>query len=409
MRKPRILAMVMAGGEGTRLNPLTAERSKPAVPFGGRYRIVDFVLSSLVNSGIYSIYLLVQYKSQSLIDHINQAWVLSPVIPEQFITIVPLQMHEGPEWYQGTADAVYQNLRLIERNAPDLVAVFGADHIYRMNIRQMVQFHLDHDADISVSAIPVPLSDACSFGVIATDEDGRITEFQEKPCQPAPMSKDPRHAFCSMGNYLFKTEILIEALRAAKQRGESDFGKHVLPRLLKTQKLYAYNFAENRIPGIRDYEEQSYWRDVGTLDAYYHASQDILGCEPRFNLFNPSWPICSSPYQGPTARILEGFISNSIIGSGTLIKGATIRDSIIRREVLLEEDVEVTDSVIMDYTIVRCGTRLNRVIVDRDNTIELGDRIGFDHELDRQRFHVTESGIVVVPHGHYDPTNARYF
>jgi len=409
MRNPKILAMVMAGGEGSRLSPLTVERSKPAVPFGGRYRIVDFVLSSLVNSGIYSIYLLVQYKSQSLIEHINQAWVLSPIIPEQFITIVPAQMHEGPEWYQGTADAVYQNLRLIERNAPDLVAVFGADHIYRMNIRQMVQFHLDHDADISISAIPVPLSDACSFGVLATDSEGLITEFQEKPCQPAAMSGDPNRAFCSMGNYLFKTEVLLEALREAKQRGESDFGKHVLPRLLNTHRLYAYNFEENSIPGVRDYEEQTYWRDVGTLDAYYSASQDVLGSEPRFNLFNPSWPICSSSYQGPTARILEGFISNSIVGSGTLIKGATIRNSIIRREVLLEDDVEVTDSVIMDYTIVRRGARLNRVIVDRDNTIEPGDHIGFDHEQDRQRFHVTASGIVVVPQGHFDPRNARYF
>ncbi len=401
--------MVMAGGEGKRLNPLTAERSKPAVPFGGRYRIVDFVLSSLVNSGIYSIYLMVQYKSQSLIEHINHAWVLSPIIPEQFITVVPPQMHEGPEWYQGTADAIYQNLRLIERHAPDLVAIFGADHIYRMNVQQMVQFHEERGADITLSAIPVPVRDASSFGVLATDTDGRIKTFQEKPDQPARMPKDPSRSLCSMGNYLFRTEVLVEALREAKRRGECDFGRHVLPRLLGSHKLYAYDFEGNRIPGLLDYEEPYYWRDVGTLDAYFSASQDVLGREPRFNLFNPSWPICSSAYLGPTARILEGFISNSLVGAGTFIKGATVRNSIIRREVMLEEDVEVIDSVIMDYTVVRQGARLNRAIVDRYNIIEPGDQIGFNPEHDRRRFQVTGSGITVVPQGVFDPHSVRYF
>jgi len=409
MNEPRILAMVMAGGEGTRLQPLTDERSKPAVPFSGRYRIVDFVLSNLLNSRIQSIYLLVQYKSQSLIEHVNQAWVLSPILPDQFVTVVPPQMHEGPEWYQGTADAVFQNLRLIERHAPDLVAVFGADHIYRMDIRQMVQFHQEHSADVTLSAIPAAIETASAFGVLATDSEGRITQFQEKPARPSPMQRDPNRAFCSMGNYLFKTEVLIEALREARQRGESDFGRHVLPRLLGTHRIYAYNFGENRVPGIREYEEQAYWRDVGTLDTYFSASQDVLGQEPRFNLYNPDWPICSSAYQGPTARILEGVISNSIIGSGTLIKGATVRNSVIRRDVLLEEDVEVLDSVIMDYNIIRRGARLNRVIIDRDNIIEPGDHIGFDRDHDRQRFHVTESGIVVLPQGRFDPNNARYF
>lgn len=212
-----------------------------------------------------------------------------------------------------------------------------------------------------------------------------------------------------MGNYLFKTEVLIEALREAKQRGEADFGKHVLPRLLNTHKLFAYNFEENRIPGVRDYEEKAYWRDVGTLDAYFGASQDVLGPEPPFNLFNPSWPIRSSTSQSPPARFLEGYVHNSIVGPGVLIKGATLRNSIIRREVLLGEDVEIVDSVIMDNTVIRRGVRLNRVIIDRDNTIEPGDHIGFDHDRDRQRFLVTESGIVVVPQGHYDPKNARYF
>jgi glucose-1-phosphate adenylyltransferase len=409
VKGPRILAMVMAGGEGTRLHPLTAERSKPAVPFGGRHRIVDFVLSNLINSGIHSIYLLVQYKSQSLIDHINHAWELAALLSDLFVTVVPPQMHEGPEWYQGTADSVFQNLRLIERHNPDLVAVFGADHIYRMDVGQMVKFHLQRQADVTLSAIPMPLQDACSFGVIVTDYKGLVTEFQEKPAQPSPMIDDPSRAFCSMGNYLFKTEVLIKALLEGRERGENDFGRHVLPRLLHTHRIFAYNFEDNQVPGVRAYEDQSYWRDVGTLDAYFGASQDVLGQEPRFNLFNPSWPIRSSTYQGPTARFLEGSIFNSIVGPGTLIKGATLRNSIIRREVLLEEDVEVCDSVIMDYNIIRRGARLNRVIIDRDNIIECDDRIGFDHDRDRQRFHVTDSGIVVVPRGRFDATNARCF
>lgn len=409
MPSARILALVMAGGEGKRLHPLTAEHSKPAVPFGGRYRIVDFVLSNLLNSGIHSIYLLVQYKSQSLIEHANQAWVLSPILPDQFVTIVPPQMHEGPKWYQGTADAVFQNLRLIERHAPDLVAVFGADHIYRMDVRQMTRFHLQRDADVTLSAIPVPISQANAFGVVVADPEGRITQFQEKPATPSPMPQDPGRAFCSMGNYLFKTEVLVEALREASRRGEFDFGRHVLPRLLATHRLYAYNFEDNRVPGVRDYEEQAYWRDVGTLDAYFNATQDVLGKKPRFNLFNPYWPICSSTYQGPTARIQEGHIFNSIVASGTLIMGATVRNSVIRREVLLEEDVEVTDCVILDHTIIRRGARLNRVIIDSFNTIGAGERIGFDMEHDRRRFQVTESGITVLPQGQFDASAVRYF
>ena len=409
MTSSRILAIVMAGGEGKRLHPLTAEHSKPAVPFGGRYRIVDFVLSNLLNSGIHSIYLLVQYKSQSLIEHANQAWVLSPILPDQFVTVVPPQMHEGPKWYQGTADAVFQNLRLIERHAPDLVAVFGADHIYRMDVRQMTRFHLQHNADVTLSAIPVPISQANAFGVVVADQEGRITQFQEKPANPSPMPQDPGRAFCSMGNYLFKTEALVEALREASRRGEFDFGRHVLPRLLATHRLYAYNFEDNHVPGVRDYEEQAYWRDVGTLDAYFNATQDVLGNEPRFNLFNPYWPICSSTYQGPTARIQEGHIFNSIVASGTLIKGATVRNSVIRREVLLEEDVEVTDCVILDHTIIRRGAHLNRVIIDSFNTIGAGECIGFDLEHDRQRFQVTESGITVLPQGQFDASAVRYF
>ena len=405
---PTILALVLAGGEGSRLHPLTAVRSKPSVPFGGRYRIVDFVLSNLVNSGIKSIYLLVQYKSQSLIEHVNHAWTLSNAIPDQFVTVVPPQMREGPEWFQGTADAVYQNLNLIESRAPDMVAVFGADHIYRMDVRQMVNFHMRNEADVSVAAIPVPLGLASSFGVITADKTGRVSNFLEKPEQPAPMPGRPDCAYGSMGNYLFNTRVLKEALLEASERGENDFGRHILPRLIRSHKVYAYDFADNKVPGIRDYEERAYWRDVGTIEAYYAAHMDLLGLEPRFNVFNSNWRIFSSGYQGPTSKIIDGHIQNSMIGAGSIIKGGKISNSIIRREVMIEEGVELEGCIIMDYTIIRKGAKLRGVIVDRHNTIAAGTRIGYDRNADRERYHVSESGLVVVARG--DELNTgRYF
>jgi len=405
---PAILALVLAGGEGSRLYPLTGPRSKPSVPFAGRYRIVDFVLSNLVNSGIHSIYLLVQYKSQSLIEHVNHAWTLSNAIPDQFVTVVPPQMREGPEWFQGTADAVYQNLNLIESRAPDIVAVFGADHIYRMDVRQMVSFHQRNGADVSVAAIPIPIRQASSFGVITAGSDGRISDFIEKPENPVPMLARADCAYGSMGNYLFNTAVLKQALLEARDRGESDFGRHILPRLIRSHKVYAYDFSTNHIPGVRDYEEPGYWRDVGTIEAYYAAHMDMLGIEPRFNIFNPKWRIFSSGYQGPTSRIIDGRIQNSVIGAGAIVKGGSIRNSIIRREVMIEEDVEVEGCIIMDYTIIRKGARLNRVIVDRYNIILAGTQIGYDSAVDRARYHVSESGLVVVPKG--DEANiSRYF
>ncbi|MHB1174376.1 MAG: glucose-1-phosphate adenylyltransferase [Sulfuriferula sp.] len=405
---PTILALVLAGGEGSRLHPLTAVRSKPSVPFGGRYRIVDFVLSNLVNSGIKSIYLLVQYKSQSLIEHVNHAWTLSNAIPDQFVTVVPPQMREGPEWFQGTADAVYQNINLIESRAPDMVAVFGADHIYRMDVRQMVKFHQQNGADVSVAAIPVPLNLAPSFGVIIANSDGRVSDFIEKPTQPVPMPGRSDCAYGSMGNYLFNTAVLKEALLEARERGENDFGRHILPRLIRSHKVYAYDFATNRIPGTRDYEEPAYWRDVGTIEAYYAAHMDLLGLEPHFNVFNPKWRIFSSGYQGPTSKIIGGHVQNSMIGAGAIIKGGSIRNSIIRREVIIEEDVELEDCIVMDYTIIRRGARLRRVIVDRYNTIAADTQIGYDSDADRVRYHVSESGLVVVKKGNELDTS-RYF
>ncbi len=378
----KILAMVLAGGQGSRLYPLTAERSKPAVPFGSRYRIADFVLSNLVNSEIRSIYLLVQYKSQSLIEHVNKAWGHSHSFPGEFVTVVPPQMREGPEWFQGTADAIFQNINLIEHHGPDLVAVFGADHIYRMDVRQMADFHNSHHAHVSVAAIPVPLAAARGFGIIETGSDGRIAAFLEKPAVPPPMPGDPTHAYGSMGNYLFDTSVLLDALREAKRRGETDFGSHILPRLIHSHRVYAYNFATNHIPG--------------TLDAFYAANQDVLGHAPRFNLFNPRWFINSSNYQGPSPRITRAEIENSVIGAGSLIHGARLKNSILRREVIIEDDVEIEGSIVMDYAVIRRGARLKGVIIDRHNEIAPATRIGFDLAADRARYTVSANGIVVL-------------
>lgn len=399
MKKPKILAFVMAGGEGSRLQPLTADNSKPSLPFGSRYRIVDFVLSNLLNSGIQAIYMLVQYKSQSLIEHVRKAWVVSPMRNEEFVTVVPPQMMRGGDWFQGTADAVYQNINLIQLHDPDLVIVFGADHIYRMDIQQMVDFHYERAADVSVAALPVPIADASAFGVIAADHAGRVSEFQEKPANPAPMPSDPTRSYASMGNYLFDAKILVQALKEANQRGEHDFGHNVLPKLKETHRLFAYDFATNKVPGTKPYEEQAYWRDVGTLDAYFEAHQDLLGLNPRFDMFNPQWRIFSSNYQGPVARLLDAQVHNSVIAAGSMVRQASLRNSLIRREVIIEDDVELEDCVIQDYVWIKRGSRLRRVIVGQYNVIEEGSRIGFDPEIDRQRYTVTADGITVVAPG----------
>jgi len=393
----KVLAMVLAGGQGSRLAPLTAERSKPAVPFAGRYRIVDFVLSNLVNSEIRGIYLLVQYKSQSLIEHVHKAWGHTLSYSGQFITVVPPQMREGPEWFQGTSDAVYQNINLIRNHAPALVAVFGADHIYRMDVRQMIDFHRQNNADVSVAAIPVPLADVSAYGIIDADGAGRISAFLEKPDSAPPMAGDSAHAYGSMGNYLFEAEVLLTALCEAHQRGEHDFARHILPRLIKSHRVFAYNFADNRIAGVAAYEEQAYWRDVGTIDAYFAANRDTLGEQPRFKLFNPQWVINSSNYQGPSARILSARIENSMISAGSLVRDARIRNSILRREVIVEKDVEIDDCIIMDHTLIGRGSRLRHVIVDRYNHLAPNTSIGFDVASDRRKYHLSVGGAVVLP------------
>ncbi len=397
MAYPKILAMIMAGGRGERLFPLTFERSKPAVPFGGRYRIIDFVLSNFINSQIFSIYLLVQYKSQSLIEHVRENWGLSSVMSDHFVTVVPPQMRYGPDWFQGTANAVFQNLNLIRQHKPELVIVFGADHIYRMDIRQMIDFHLERNAHATVAARPVPISEASSFGIIDADKEHRIKDFIEKPTAPPSMPDDPARAYCSMGNYIFNTDILINALIQAERNKEYDFGKQVIPNMLNAgQKLFAYDFETNIIPGSKPYEERGYWRDAGTIKAFWDAHQDMLGEKPLFDIKNEIWPIRPSRNELPALKILGGEITNSIIAEGAIINRSKIINSVIRRGVVIEEGVEVRDSIIMDYVVLKKGCILNKVIVDAHNVIEENVHIGFDSKTPYWRAHLDLSGITVI-------------
>jgi glucose-1-phosphate adenylyltransferase len=286
-----IVAMVLAGGEGTRLYPLTAEHAKPAVPFASGYRLVDFVLSNLVNSRISTIYVLAQYKPESLIKHISAAWAPWFADGEGMIKVLLPRSNTLGGQFKGTADAVYQYLDLVHAHAPDLVAVFAADHVYRMDVRQMVAFHRERCADVTVSAVGVPIRQASNFGVLAATSDGRIRQFHEKPRHAVPMPGDPTRAYASMGNYLFDPEVLEQALEEARRAGGTDFGRDVLPRLCSTHRVHAYDFSENRVPGVQDSEERAYWRDVGTLAALAAAQQDAMGSPPRFNLWNRRWPI----------------------------------------------------------------------------------------------------------------------
>jgi glucose-1-phosphate adenylyltransferase len=400
MARDRVLAMILAGGKGERLQPLTRDRSKPAVPFGGRYRIVDFVLSNFVNSGILSLYVLVQYKSQSLIEHLRTAWRMSGLMPDHFIVAVPPQMRIGEMWYRGSADAVLQNLNLIDDFDPDLVAVFGADHVYRMDVNQMVAFHRDHDADVTVAARPVPVAEASSFGVIGVDATGRVVDFVEKPRTPRPMPGDPGRALVSLGNYLFSRARLVEALLAdARQSTDHDFGKSIIPALVPVARVFAYDFQTNVVPGIKPYEEPGYWRDVGSLDVYWRAHMDLLGETPAFDLDNRRWPIHAARYDGPAARIIGGELENAQVGEGSLVGRATIRNSILGRGVWVNEGALIEDSIVMDFTSVGKGAHLRRAIVDRYNIIPAGHQLGLDPVVDRARYRVDPSGLVVVPRG----------
>jgi len=410
-RRLPVLAMILAGGRGTRLYPLTAKRSKPAVPFGAKYRIVDFVLNNFVNSGIYSIYVLIQYKAQSLTEHIQRYWRFGSFLDDHFIVLVPAQMYLyeelGPVWYRGTADAIYQNLHLIDNHRPETVAVFGGDHIYKMDVRQMLGFHQERDADITIAAYPVPIEEASRFGVIQVDEKGRILSFEEKPQNPKPLPNDPKRALVSMGNYLFKTEVLKTLVRQDAEREDSshDFGKDVLPQALKEgYRLFAYDFFKNKIPGE---EKNTYWKDVGTIDAYFEASMDLVAERPSFDLYNPEWPLRTANLFSPPAKFVreeEGRVGraiNSLIAGGVVVSGGTVRHSVLFRRVRVNSWSQVENSVLFDDVDVGRHAKLKNVIVDKEVRIPSGMELGYDLEADRARgLTVTPGGVVVVPKGY---------
>ena len=416
----RVLAIVLAGGRGERLQPLTKYRSKPAVPFGGRYRIIDFVLSNLVNSGITAIYIMTQYKAQSLISHIQRAWWFVGGAQDSFATVVPAQMQLGDLWYRGTADAIYQNLNLIEQYGADAVAVFGADHIYKMNIRQMLDYHFEHDADATVACMPVPLDQVREFGVVATAADGRIESFLEKP-DPADAPQlpgAPGMALASMGNYIFDTDVLVEVLMEDASRvGAHDFGRSVLPAMAGARRVYAYDFNSNRLPVYRGYgHERPYWRDVGTIGAYFDANMDLRSVTPELNLFNWSWPINSANFNQPPAKFVfdeelrRGVALGSLVSGGCIIAGGSVKNSVLGHNVVVDERAEISEAIIMDNVEIGRGSRLHRVIVDKNVRIPAGITVGFDVDADLARgFHRDESGITVVPKAPETPeSRVRY-
>ena len=401
-----ILGIVLAGGRGERLYPLTEHRAKPAVPFGGRYRIIDFVLSNFVNSGILSIYVLTQFKAQSLLEHLDRGWRASDFLGEHFITSVPAQMRMGEDWYQGTADSVYQNLYLIERHNPKLVAVFGADHIYRMNIRQMIDDHQKKGAHVTVAALPVKIEEAAEkFGVMEVDADWRIIGFEEKPRQPKPIPGEPDFALVSMGNYLFNTVLLVQTLvtDARQESSAHDFGRNILPALISEQRAYAYDFRKNRVPSIQKGEEPSYWRDLGTIEAYYEANMDLCSVNPSFNLYNRSWPLRTVGYGDPPAKFVfdwhdrQGMALNSIVAEGTIISGSVVKNCVIGPNVRIHSYSQIEDSVIMDWVEVGRDCKIRHAIIDKSNVFPAGTVIGYDPVKDRERYLLSDSGIVVVP------------
>jgi len=400
----RVLAFVLAGGKGTRLYPLTKERAKPAVPFGGKYRIIDFVLSNLVNSGIYSIYVLTQFRSQSLLQHLRDGWQFGGVLSQYFIIPVPAQMRSpGETWYQGTADAIYQNINLIEQSNPDVVAIFGADHVYRMNIREMIEFHHERGAEATVAAIPVPKKMASEFGVIQAESDGRITAFYEKKADAPTMPGDPERVYASMGNYIFSTRALLRELErdAADEESTHDFGRDILPSMVGRCALYAYNFETNRIPGEPP-GKPNYWRDVGTIEAYYEANMDLRAVDPALNLYNRQWPLRTASYATPPAKFVfdeegrRGQAIDSIVSGGSILSGGTVRNSVIGRGVRIHSGALVEDSIIFDNCDIGRRARIRRAILDKNVHVPPDTRIGYDLEEDRKRYHVTDSGIVVV-------------
>jgi len=398
------IAMVLAGGRGERLSPLTMRRAKPSVSFGGKYKIIDFVLSNLFNSGIKKVYILTQYRAYSLNKHIRESWGKWTGLGEFYVAISPETSSESEEWFKGTADAILQYLRFVESSDADYVAVFGGDHIYKMDISQMINYHRMNRADITIAALEVPVEEAKRFGVFSVDDDSRVTAFAEKPENPETIPGRVT-CFASMGNYIFPTKKLIEVLLEGKKQHEDlDFGKHVIPMMLeKGDRVYAYNFNDNHIPGMKA-EERGYWKDVGTIDSYYEANMDLIHVSPQLNLYNYKWPILTNQGNLPPAKTIfdeddrRGQNIDSYVCAGCITSGSTVRRSIIGPLCKINSYSLVEDSILFENVNVGRHARIRKTIIDKGVVIPDGTVIGYDHEEDRRSgYTVTETGIVVVP------------
>jgi len=399
----KVIAMILAGGQGERLYPLTRDRAKPAVPFGGTYRIIDFTLSNCINSGIRRVFVLTQYKSSSLDYHIHFAWnILSHELGE-FIRTIPPQQRMSTSWYLGTADAIYQNIYTLEQERPHLTFILSGDHVYKMNYRAMLDAHLEKSADLTIACIPVPKEEARRLGVAVVDRESRIIDFKEKAEDPPTIPGSPSLCLASMGVYLFNTPVLVrEIIADAKRDSQHDFGKNIIPQMIRTHAVYAHDFKdENKKP-------QKYWRDIGTRDAYWEANLDLVEVDPLFNLYDDDWPIRTAPLQVPPAKTVfneegpqgrRGMVLNSLISPGCIVSGGYVERSILSPSVRVEEGARVTESIIMDDCTIGRGCTIHRAIIDKGVHIPDGTVIGLDRAADAAAYTVTTKGIVVVPRG----------